>query len=729
MSGTNTAADFIEQELAQGKKPNRLIDEQSPYLLQHAFNPVEWLPWGEEAFARARREDKPVFLSIGYSTCHWCHVMARESFADPEAAAILNEHFIAVKVDREERPDVDHLYMSAAQALSGGGGWPLSVFLTPERQPFYAGTYFPPQPRHGLPGFKQLLGLIGDLWRERREKVLEAAAVVTDHLNKSAPAPASGGLDPDLAARAYSLTSRDFDATHGGFGSAPKFPRPVLFNFLLHHYWQTGTEPAREMVLFSLRKMAAGGIYDQLGGGFHRYSVDREWRVPHFEKMLYDQSQLADLYLAAYQLSGDDFYAEAAADIFAYVLRDLRAPEGAFYSAEDADSPDPVNPEKHGEGLFYLWNEAEIRQLLGPAAGELVCRRYGVRKEGNAPADPHGEFQGKNILYQAAGLEETAAACRRPVAEAARELAAARRQLMAARDQRPRPHLDDKIITSWNGLMISALARGFQVLNRPEYRAAADRAARFILTELRDPQTGRLRRRYRAGRAGLAGQLDDYAFLVQGLLDLYEATFEIRWLQEAEALTETQIAIFHDPENGGFFDGPGEDGTILVRLKADYDSAEPTGNSITAMNLLRLAGFTANQAWREMAGATIEAFAHRLAEYPPILPQLLVAHGCAQRPPQQIIIAGTPAEEETQKMLAAIHSRYLPNTLVMLADGGPGQEWLARRLPLLQEISRIDNQPTAYVCRDFRCSRPTNDPAELARLLDGAGPQGANSNA
>lgn len=716
-NNSNTAAFFIEQELARGKQPNRLVHEQSPYLLQHAFNPVDWYPWGEEAFARARAEDRAVFLSIGYSTCHWCHVMARESFADPATAAILNRHFIAVKVDREERPDLDHLYMAAAQAMNGSAGWPLSVFLTPERQPFYAGTYFPPEPRHGLPGFRQLLLFIHDIWRDKRDKVMESAAVVTDHIRGTSPPQEPGGLDDALAEKAYSLISRDFDATHGGFGPPPKFPRPVLFNFLLHHHWRTGEQHALDMVLFSLRKMAAGGMYDQVGGGFHRYSVDGQWRVPHFEKMLYDQGQLALLYLAAYQAGQDPFHAEVAADILSYVLRGMTDPQGGFYSAEDADSADPENPEKHGEGLFYLWRETEIMQLLGPESGPLFCRHYGVKKEGNALDDPHGEFVGRNILHVTESLEETAAWAGATVAEVARDLKECRKKLLAARSRRPRPHLDDKIITSWNGLMISALARGFQVLGREEYRTAAVRAARFLLASLREEKTGALLRRYRSGKAGLAGQLDDYAFFSQALLDLYGATFDASWLREAEALTEKQIAIFHDDREGGFFDAPTGDDSVLFRMKAHYDGAEPTGNSVAAMNLLRLARFTDNGQWREMAEKTISAFAHHLREYPPILPQMLTALGLARRQPEQIVLAGAPEEEETRQLLSVIHRRFLPNALVLLADGGKNQDWLARRLPFLADIRRLDGRPTAYVCKDFRCSRPTGDPVELEEQL------------
>jgi uncharacterized protein len=725
MTTKNTADAFVRQELAQGKKANRLRHEQSPYLLQHAFNPVDWHPWGEEAFARARAEDKPIFLSIGYSTCHWCHVMARESFADPEAAAILNRDFIAVKVDREERPDVDHLYMGAAQAMNGSSGWPLSVFLTPERQPFYAGTYFPPEPRHGLPGFRQLLAFLSGIWQEQRDKVLQSAAAVTEHLRTASQSPQGGVLEEDIAARAFSLAGRDFDPQHGGFGPAPKFPRPVLFNFLLHHHHWTGEAAALEMTLFSLRRMAAGGVYDQVGGGFHRYSVDAQWRVPHFEKMLYDQAQLAQVYLTAFQLSQERLFAEVAEDILAYVLRDLRDPQGGFYSAEDADSPAPDNPALHGEGLFYLWSEAEIMGLLGPESGRLFCRRHGVRREGNALEDPQGEFRGKNILYLAESLAEIAAATGLAESRVQEALAQGRQRLFAARSLRPRPHLDDKVVTSSNALMISALVRAFQVLGREKYLAAAQKAARFLRATLYEEASGTLRRRYRAGQAGLPGQLADYAFFCQALLDLHQATFVPEWLDLAEALSKRQVALFHDEKGGGFFDAAAGDGSLLLRLKSDYDGAEPAGNSVAALNLHRLARCTGRRHWQEMAAATVAAFAQRLNAYPPILPQMLVAHGCAQQPPAQIVIAGTLEEEETQRLLAVVRNRFLPEALVLLADGGPGQERLARGLPVLAGMGRVHNRPAAYLCKEFRCQRPTGDPAELAAALDARGKGGA----
>lgn len=719
MPGTHTIAEFVAQELARGKTPNRLVHEQSPYLLQHAFNPVDWYPWGEEAFARARAEEKPIFLSVGYSTCHWCHVMAQESFADPDTAALLNEHFVAIKVDREERPDVDQLYMAATQALSGGGGWPMSVFLTPELEPFYAGTYFPPAPRHNLPSFRQVLSSIHSLWHDKRDKVLASAAAITRHLQAQASVVADPALlDETVLDQGYRLLASEYDPAFGGFGRQPKFPRPVVFNFLLRHYDRTGEEQARDMALVTLRRMAAGGIYDHVGGGFHRYSVDQAWRVPHFEKMLYDQGQLAVAYLEAYQLTRDPFYASVAADVLDYVLRDLASPEGGFYSAEDADSPDPEQPERHGEGLFYLWTEAEIMRLLGPGAGAIFCYHYGVAKNGNAPDDPHGEFAGRNILYVGRTIEETARHFDQTPAEVGELLDQGRARLFRARSGRPRPHLDDKIITAWNGHLISALARGYQVLGTEKYRDAAARAGRFLLDRMVDQESGILFRRYREGKAGLAGQLDDYVFFIQSLLDLYEADFDVAWLEAAEALTEKQIALFHDHEAGGFFDTGIAEKHLLLRMKSDYDGAEPTGNSIAALNLLRLAMITGNTAWRAMAEKTIAAFGQRLREHPFILPQMLVAYDLSRQAPRQLVIAGAREEEGTRQLLTVVRHRFLPGLVVLLADEAAGREWLGQRLPFVSGMTRLNNRPTAYLCQEYTCGEPTTEPAMLEKQLD-----------
>lgn len=718
MAATTTIRTFIEQQLAQGKKPNRLITEKSPYLLQHAFNPVSWFPWGEEAFALARKENKPIFLSIGYSTCHWCHVMAHESFENEEVARILNENFICIKVDREERPDIDQVYMAAVQALTGHGGWPMSVFLTPRLHPFYGGTYFPPEGRHGLPGFAEVLEAVHDAWRNRPDRIMESAANITDHLQRKAADSATGRIDSDIFARAFHQIETEYDAEFGGFGQAPKFPRPVLFNFLLRHAARTGDPRALNMTLVTLRKMAAGGMYDHLGGGFHRYSVDAQWRVPHFEKMLYDQAQLAINYLEAFQLGQDPFYANVAQDILDYVLRDMASPEGGFYSAEDADSIQAGNPEIHGEGLFYLWTREEIVSILGKEHGEIFSFHYGVLDSGNALADPHQEFTGKNILYVAHPLEETARRFRMPEDELSRLLERSRQQLKTVREQRPRPHRDDKIITSWNGHMISALARAAQVLGEKRYLVAAERAATFIRTKLYAQDSGLLFRRYRDNESGLAGQLDDYAFMVNGLLDLYEASFDIGWLQLAIALTEKQIALFSDESQGGFFETSGEDSSVLVRLKGDYDGAEPTGNSISALNLLRLAWITDNEEWIAKAAATIEAFGVRLNSYPPILPQMLVAHEFHGSKPRQFVIAGKLGRPDTEIILAMIRKRFLPGKIVLLADNGAGQEFLGRFQPILAEMTAQEYKTTVYLCENFSCQLPTSDLAELASRLD-----------
>lgn len=720
MTTPATMQTFIDLQLAQGRKPNLLISEKSPYLLQHAFNPVAWFPWGEEPFALARKEGKPIFLSIGYSTCHWCHVMAHESFENPETARLLNENFICIKVDREERPDLDQLYMTAVQALTGHGGWPMSVFLTPDLQPFYGGTYFPPEGRQGLPGFAEVITAVHDAWRNRPEKILESAARITDHLRQKAADSGGARIDPEISALAFRQIAADYDAEFGGFGRAPKFPRPVLFNFLLQHAARTGEEQALNMTCVTLRKMAAGGMYDHLGGGFHRYSVDAQWRVPHFEKMLYDQGQLAAAYLEAFQLGQDPFYANVAQDILDYVLRDMTSPEGGFYSAEDADSVQAGNPEVHGEGLFYLWTGEEIVAILGKEHGEIFSFHYGVLENGNALADPQEEFAGKNILYVAHPLGETAARFRIPEEELSRLLERSRHKLTAVREQRPRPHLDDKIITSWNGHMISALARAAQVLGEKRYLLAAERAAAFIRARLYEPDTGTLLRRYRDGEAGLAGQLDDYAFLVNGLLDLYEASFDLAWLRLAMALTEKQIALFADEEQGGFFETSGADHSVLVRLKADYDGAEPTGNSASAINLLRLAWITGNEEWRNRAGATIEAFGGRLNEYPPILPQMLVAHDLQRSNPVRFVVAGRLGRPDTEIVLAMIRKRFLPGKIVLLADDeagrffGPSQPWLA-------ELPAQKNRTVVYLCEEFGCRLPISDPAELAARLAAMG--------
>ncbi|HIJ79299.1 MAG: thioredoxin domain-containing protein [Desulfobulbaceae bacterium] len=716
MGNHSTITDFLEGQVGLGKTSNKLIAEKSPYLLQHAFNPVAWLPWGEAAFVRAREEDKPVFLSIGYSTCHWCHVMARESFENDLVASLLNENFVCVKVDREERPDIDQLYMAAVQAMTGHGGWPLTLFLTPERKPFFGGTYFPLKQREGMIGFIDLLQAIDEGWRDRRHNLLESAEGVISHLKKSGEGLGDGAVDDQVFDKAYHRLTEEFDGVNGGFGKAPKFPRPALFNFLFRYRQVSGNEQALNMALFTLRKMAAGGMYDHVGGGFHRYAVDGQWRVPHFEKMLYDQAQLAISYLEAFQICQDPFYANVAQDILDYVLRELTGAEGGFYAAEDADSNESAVSEKHGEGLYYLWTDAEIDAVLGRELGEIFKYHYGVLPGGNVVDDHFKEFTGKNILYVAQPLAATAHRFQRPEDELAALLERARAQLFAVRRNRPRPHLDDKIITSWNGHMISALARAFQVLGEERYLQAAQKTAKFIQDNLYDCSQDLLFRRYRDHEAGVAAVLDDYAFLVNGLLDLYEASFDIDWLKLAERLTKTQLRIFEDKDGGGFFDTAAD--SVPLRMKADYDGAEPTGNSVAAANLLRLSRMIGNEQWLTYARQTIDSFSRSLNDYPTLLPQMLGTLILLRANPRQIVVAGTKGKADLEIILAMIRKRFLPDKTLLLADGAEGQAYLARGLAFMDGIDPRPKRARVYFCENFTCRLPVVELAELITRLD-----------
>jgi uncharacterized protein YyaL (SSP411 family) len=712
------AAALFAQQPPQGKSmhTNRLAREKSPYLLQHAHNPVDWHPWGAEAFDKARKEDKPIFLSIGYSTCHWCHVMERESFENEATAAILNKYFVSIKVDREERPDVDRIYMAYVQATTGGGGWPMSVWLTPELKPFVGGTYFPPENRYGRAGFPVLLERIADAWRTDRAKILESSEDVLEQLRKQAevaPAKVGSGLVLDKAAleTGFLVFRRSFDSKLGGFGGEPKFPRPVTHNFLLRYHARTKNKEALDMVLLTLREMAKGGMNDQLGGGFHRYSVDNRWFVPHFEKMLYDQAQLAVSYLEAFQITRESLYASAARRIFDYVLRDMRDPEGAFYSAEDADSViDPAKPGEKGEGAYYVFTQEEI-------ADPLFEYRYGVEKNGNVANDPHHEFTGKNILFEAHTLEETAARFEKSVDEVRRAIAATSARLMALRGKRVRPHLDDKVLTAWNGLMISAFAKGGAILDEPRYAAAARAAADFTLSRMYNRETGILLRRYRAGEAAIPGFLDDYAFLTQGLLDLYEAQFDTRDLDAALRLTQKQIALFEDKNNGAFFSSAAGDTSLVMRLKEDYDGAEPSGNSVALLNLLRLAQFTDGKELRETADRALSAFAPRIMAAPVGVPQMLVAWEFSLSKPKQVILAGESGAESTRAMLKVLHETFVPNRMVMLLASDEARVKLAAWLPVVETMKPIGGKAAAYVCENYSCKLPTADPRKFAELL------------
>ena len=706
----------VKRRVVMAGKPNHLINEKSPYLLQHAYNPVDWYPWEDEAFARAKKEDKPIFLSIGYSTCHWCHVMAHESFENTEIAALLNKYFICIKVDREEQPDVDQMYMAATMAMNGSGGWPMSVFLLPDGRPFYAATYIPAKSMYGRPGFPEIIEAVHKAWQGRRDELQQAAARLI-HTLKEQHQVSGSGITSDIDDRAFSELSAEYDAVHGGFGGAPKFPRPVLFNFLLGYYHKTGNKHTLAMTTATLTAMAAGGMYDQLGGGFHRYSVDGQWRIPHFEKMLYDQAQLLNSYLDVAQITGEAEYAAVARSIAGYVLRNMQDPDGGFYSAEDADSDDPYSPGSHGEGAFYLWTEKDIVTTLGTRAANIFNFCYGVEFDGNALQDPQHEFTGRNILYRAKSDREAAAHFSMNVTEITASLEKSRKILFARRATRVRPHRDDKIITAWNGLMIGALARAGAILNEPKMIDAAYRAEQFIRASLYDPETGLLQRRYRDGEAAHSGQLDDYVFLVYGILELYQVAQDPELLTWAMELTKKSIHLFWDKKSNGFFDSI-IDEKVPLRMKADYDGAEPAANFIAAMNLIRLGRMTANSDWLARAQKTIDAFSDRIGRVPRAVPQMLCAVMLLQEKPEQVVITGRKTDADTQLMLAETWRHFNPNRVVLLADGGANQKMLAKMLPFMRTVTMKDERATAYVCRNFTCRLPVNTVEDLAAQLE-----------
>ncbi len=701
------------------KFTNRLVHSKSPYLLQHAHNPVDWHEWGEEAFAKARKENKLIFLSVGYSTCHWCHVMERESFENEGIAKIMNEHFVCIKVDREERPDVDRVYMTFVQATTGSGGWPMSVWLTPDLKPFFGGTYFPPEDKFGRRGFPSILKTIAQAWQSDREKIIASSTEVTRRLQEYTQVKGSGagGLEQAWLDKTYAQIKSSYEPRHGGFGGAPKFPRPVSLNFMLRYHARTGAKDALDMSLFTLRKMAEGGMHDHLGGGFHRYSVDDRWHVPHFEKMLYDQAQLVGSYLDAYQITHDKFYADVARDILAYVQRDLTGEHGQFYSAEDADSPLPDNPADHAEGAFYVWEDKAIAEVVGNEAADIFDYYYGVERGGNVREDPHGEFPNKNVLIVSHTVEETAKKFGMTPDQVRATLAESRKKLFDIRSKRPRPHLDDKTLTAWNGLMISAFARAHQVLDEPQYLAAAEKAAAFIKSELYDDKTGKLSRRHREGQVAFDGYVDDYAFLIQGLLDLYEASFKIEYLQWALDLQKKQNELFWDKEHAGFFSTTGTDASILLRMKEDYDGAEPSPNSVAVLNLLRLAEMLDQKEFRGMAEKTLAAFGPRLAQAPSAMPQMMVAFEFHLAKPKQIIIAGKPDAADAQAMLRAVHQPFIPNKILLLADGGKGQVFLGQQLEFIKAVKALEGKATAYVCENYVCQLPTTDVATMKSQL------------
>jgi len=710
---------------------NRLAGERSPYLLQHADNPVDWHPWGQDAFDRARREDKPIFLSIGYSTCHWCHVMAHESFEDASIATVLNRDFVAIKLDREERPDVDRVYMMFVQATTGAGGWPMSVWLTPDLKPFFGGTYFPPSSRWGRPGFVDVLAELARAWRDERPRLLSSAETILERLRQAAgdSGDDDARLDRAPVARVDAIETgiatfaQSFDSRRGGFGGAPKFPRPSELLFLLEGHAMTGDAHARSMALETLRAMALGGIRDHVGGGFHRYSVDAEWRVPHFEKMLYDQAQLVLAYLEARQATGDELYAAVAEDTLDYVLRELTSPDGAFFSAEDADSlvPDTAagSADHHGEkreGAFYVWTAAEIDRLLGDDA-PIVRRRFGIENDGNAPSDPQGEFRGQNIPYVAQPIDDIAARTGRSIDDTITALANARHTLFHARAERPKPHLDDKVITAWNGLMVAAFARAGRVLvespRRFEWLHAAERAAGVVRDRLWRADAKRLLRRFRGDEAAIDGFCEDYACLTWGLTELFQATGDRQWLDWALEITGAQIELFSDDRDGGWFSTTAADPSVLLRLKEDYDGAEPAAASVTVRNLITLGHLTGEQRLIDRAGRTLERYGTEIGRVVRVMPLMVANLALWHGGGAQIVIVGDPDAADTAALDSVVAGTFLPWATVVPIRSDRARAALGERWPWLASMSARDGHATAYVCHDFVCRAPVIDPAAL----------------
>ena len=679
--------------------PNRLIDETSPYLLQHAHNPVDWYPWGPDALERAKAEDKPILLSVGYSACHWCHVMERESFEDPQTAAQMNEGFICIKVDREERPDIDSIYMTAVQALSGQGGWPMTVFLTPDGKPFYGGTYFPPQDRHQMPGFPRVLQAMSQAYKENRAEVVLATDQLLERMRQVANTARS--LEPltaDVMHQAFRGIAGGFDDTHGGVGHAPKFPQPMTYEFLLRHYLRTQDPHALEIVELTLDRMAWGGIYDQIGGGFHRYSTDAFWLAPHFEKMLYDNALLAKLYLHAYQVTGKELYRRVVEEILEYVRREMTDPSGGFYSAQDADS-------EGVEGKFFVWTPQEVAQVLGDEDAATFNRYYDVAPEGN--------FEGSSILHVAADPADIAAEAGLAPLELEALLARSRARLHEAREQRIHPGLDDKVLTAWNALMMRAFAEAAAVLGRSDYRDIANQNAKFLLEALREGG-GRLLRTYKDGKAKLNGYLEDYAYLIDALVALHEVAFDGRWLQEAIGLGQDMVDLFWDEPSGAFYDTGKDHETLIVRPRDISDNAVPAGSSMAADVLLRLAIITGDSEHERIATTALRSARDLMTRFPTGAGQWLCALDFYLSSAKEIAIVGAPEEEATRALHSEVYRHYLPNRVLL---GSAGDDPTLAELPLMEGRGMVDGHPTAYVCQSYVCQLPVTDPQALAGQL------------
>ena len=679
-------------------RANRLAGETSPYLLQHAHNPVDWYPWGPEAIARAKAEDRPILVSIGYAACHWCHVMERESFEDEATAALMNEHFVCIKVDREERPDLDAIYMDAAQAMTGSGGWPLTAFLTPDGEPFFAGTYFPPVPQHGLPSFPQVLDGIAEAWSERRDEVVTQGAKIAEHIARVGLLSASKEpLTDEITRAAFSRLQHAFDDERGGFGGAPKFPQPMTLEFALRCAVR-GWDAATQIVTTTLDRMADGGIYDHLGGGFARYSTDASWHVPHFEKMLYDNAQLVRLYTRAWQVSRDDRYRRVATETIEYLLREMQHAEGGFFSSQDADS-------EGVEGKFFVWGWDELDALVGPAVATCLG------------AIPNGNWEGTNVLWRPRAISDVAADHGLPADELAAEVEDARRMLFEIREGRVHPATDDKILTAWNALAIGALAEAGRLFGEPLYVQEAARGAEFVLTHLRDDR-GRLLRSWRNGTAGRPGFADDYAIMASACLTLYETTFELRWFEEAVTLAGELLRLFHDDERGGFFQTGSDAEELMLRPKELYDNATPSGNSVAAETLLRLSSFTGDAELERAGLSALRLIRDAMAGAPTGFGQALCALDRYLGPSNEVAIIGDPATTATRALAAVVtNEAYRPN--IVLAVAAPDDEPAARTVPLLRDRNARDGLATAYVCERFTCKLPVTDAVALREQLGG----------
>lgn len=682
--------------------PNRLHHEKSPYLLQHADNPVDWYPWGEEALARARNEDKPVFLSIGYSTCHWCHVMEHESFEDREVARLLNEHMVSIKVDREERPDVDDIYMKVCQMLTGRGGWPLSIFMTPDCRPFFAGTYFPREGRMGMSGFKDIIRSVARLWSQDRDRLLQACDQIMGAMREPEPRRDAAEPGPDVLARGYGQLRRMFDSQWGGFGGAPKFPTPHHLTFLLRWHVRHPESEALEMVERTLAGLRNGGVFDQVGLGFHRYSVDERWLVPHFEKMLYDQALLAMAYIEAFLVTGNESHADAARDVLKYVMRDMQGGHGGFLSAEDADS-------EGVEGLFYVWTPDQVKAVLGEERADLFCGFYDITAAGN--------FEHyRSIPHRPKSIEVFAGMRGVGAEELTGILEACRRELYTEREKRIHPLKDDKVLTSWNGLMIAALARGFQAVGEPLWLHSAIRAADFVAGSLID-DSGRLRRRYRDGDVAHLGCLDDYAFFVWGLVDLYEASLDVRFLEKALTLNADMLRLFWDEAGGACFFTGSDGEPLIVRDKPIHDGAIPSGNSVAALNLLRLGRMTGDTRLEELGEQILRTFYASVAEAPSAYTQFLNALDFALGPGQEVVVAGDAEATDFRRMLEVVHTTFAPRRVVVGRVNGPGSHRIVELCPYLKSLPPAEGGARVYFCENHACQRPIEDLESLERVL------------